>query len=615
MRVCLVTNLNGKGLQVDAELLRDWLTEHDHAVDTIQYDQPMPTDAYDLAICLEVIGLPNAKTLWYLANPEWLLPSYTRQIQRSFQKVLAKTRDAEKVLRERFSNVEYVGFLCRDKLDPSIERERKFLHLGGGSGFRNTPAVIEAWRSYRYWNDSTMAPLTVVSNSTTVIHEPTPGITFIKRASDEEITELQNSHLFHVMPSAYEGFGHAIHEAQSVGAILLTTGEGPMAELKAPFEVPPIRRKKNNLAVLCEVSPQSVREMVPKMLAQPNHVIARMQLEARARFERGNAEFSERFSGLLKARMAPSTPRARLAILGNFEPPHSTENDLLWTLRDMGYEVTSFQENKDTTDEILEECKRLRIRLLIYVATHGWETPGTFSLEALFSRLGVFGIKMAGFHLDRYWGLNALDKREDRIGVHPFWHIPVFTADGGNQERFKERGVTHYWLPPGIAKRHCFPGEYRQEYACEVGFIGAESYHPEHSFRGGLIRFLRDAYGERFRLFQGIRGDNLNAAYASIKVAVGDSCFGGSDYYWSDRVPETLGRGGFLIHPETKGLRIPGLVTFEPGNLAELQDKIDYYLDHQDDRAAYIKAASGWVRENETYSNRMRKLLDVMEIA
>lgn len=148
----------------------------------------------------------------------------------------------------------------------------------------------------------------------------------------------------------------------------------------------------------------------------------------------------------------------------------------------------------------------------------------------------------------------------------------------------------------------------------EVGFVGATGYHPEYPFRGELLQFLKEAYGERFRVFSGYRGAELNDLYASIRVVVGDSCFGGSDHYWSDRVPETLGRGGFLIHPETKGLRIPGLVTFSPGNLFELQDKIDYYLEREEERLSCVKVASAWVRENETYHNRMKTLLQTMEI-
>ena len=53
-----------------------------------------------------------------------------------------------------------------------------------------------------------------------------------------------------------------------------------------------------------------------------------------------------------------------------------------------------------------------------------------------------------------------------------------------------------------------------------------------------------------------IRGKELNDLYATAKVVVGDTLCKGFNYpyYFSDRLFETTGRGGFLIHPYIKGL-------------------------------------------------------------
>lgn len=630
MRIVIVSNIgNGIGLQKDFELLRDFIQARGHEVTGQQFDQPANGGDYDLGIFIETINeemVPMAKRWVYFANPEWLKPDMVRPIQRHCEKVFAKTRSAEQVLRGKFTNVHYVGFLTADKRI-EMARERKFLHIGGNGGFRNTNAVISAWREYRYWGGD-IAPLTAVSNSKTIEpFEDTLGVTFIKRATDEEITALQNSHLFHLMPSGYEGFGHAIHEAQSVGAVLLTTQAEPMAELKAPFEVPSIRSRKVNMATVHEVSPADIREMASKMLAQPNYEIARMQIEARLRFEQGNKEFADNFEphletkhSAVRAATVKTHTSLRIAMLGNFRPAHSTENDLLWTLRDMGHTVIPFQEDEDRTESILVASGQCD--LMLYVHTHGWKTPGNFTLVELFAALKRRKVKTASFHLDRYVGLKQLDGREMRVGNHAFWKTDyVFTADGGNQEFFKSRGINHFWLPPGVVKRDCYQGAPRKELICDVGFVGAEGYHPEYPFRGELLSFLRSVYADRFRVFQGYRGSDLNDLYASIGVAVGDSCFGGSDCYWSDRIPETLGRGGFLIHPYSRGLRIPGLVCFEPGNLLELQDRIDYYLASPigyrifNEREALKEAAHLWVKHNETYSNRMEVLLRTVGLA
>ena len=627
MKIAIVSNLAGKGLQVDAELLRDFLVELQHEVTLVQFDTPWPGGQFDLGISLEVVVqhfFSHIPRWWWIPNCEWLRPEYTRPAQRGFEKILAKTRDAEKILRTLFNNVEYVGFLAKDRLDSTIPRIDRCLHIGGDSGLRGTNEVISAWREYRYYDDRPLPELTIISKAKSVVFENTPGIVFHKYVTDNELKILQNSHRFHLAPANYEGFGHSLHESQSVGAVLLTTGAGPMAEVGAPFEVAATPGKSYNLGTLYEVSIPDLRDRLIEMVAQPPESVAKLSCEARARFIAGNEAFKTAFRALLEPQVASlssgvtqGAQKPRIALLGNLRPEHSTENDLVWSLRDLGYPVTTFQEDEDTTETILRDCVAENVALLIYVHTHSWQAPGHMSLDDLWKELQASHIRTCSFHLDLYWGLNQNDGREDRIGQHAFFRTErIFTADGGHQKEFLERLGTdrHVWLPPAICKREATPGEYTASLAADVGFVGADSYHPEHSFRGRLIEFLRSVYGSRFRLYQGYRGKVLRDVYASVKVLVGDSCGVGARRYWSDRYPETAGRGGFLITPQSEGLMIPGIVHFEPGNLHDLQDKIDWYLEHEEARLACQKAAWLWVRENETYSNRMTSLLSQMGI-
>ena len=620
MNIALVTNVNGKGLQVDAELLRDLLIAESHSVTLVQYN--LPHDArYDLAIFLEVVATQHfvlAPRLWWIPNCEWTRPADLRAARR-FERIFAKTLDADRILRAHFPSTTFLtGFLTRDKYDASIPRLPRFLHLGGESAHSNTFAVIAAWGEWRFWlgPSSTLPDLTVVSNSTEVPCPPTPGITYLRHGTDDEIRHLQNSHLFHLLPSAYEGFGHSLHESQSVGAITLTTDAAPMNTVVSFFNVPSIRQRTVNLATLHEVSPRDIREAIPKLINLS--ILSRDHIHhaARQRFLDGNARFRDLFLPHLAPQPAAvlCNTKSSIAILGNFREPYSTENDLAWTLRDMGHEVVEAQEDGTTTEEILAACHG--IDLLVYIRTHGWHTPGRMSLDDLWEALRRQHTRTCSFHLDRYWGLNEFDQRERRIGNHAFWRTErVFTADGGNQDKFAAKGVKHYWLPPGVSKRWCYQGTPQPELLCDIGFVGARHYHPEYAFRTQLIEFLEDTYGDRFRIFNGYRGESLNDLYASIPIMVGDSCFAGADHYWSDRVPETLGRGGFLIHPATSGLTIPGLVTFTPGNLDELKDRIDYYLNKALIRSYLRIAAARWVYDHETYHNRMSTLLTFMELA
>lgn len=302
-----------------------------------------------------------------------------------------------------------------------------------------------------------------------------------------------------------------------------------------------------------------------------------------------------------------------IAIWGNHGPTFSTESELAWSFEHIGCRVLRFQEGKTDPALITKTCLAERAALLLYIHTHGTTEPGT---EGVFAALRQAGTRLASFHLDRFWGLNVLDGRQDSIGVHALWKTDyVFTADGGNDEGFKERGVNHIWLPPAVVERGCYDGTPRAEYAYDVIFVGARGYHPEYPFRGTLVDWLPTAYGSRFRHFgdgKTIRERELNDLYASAKVTVGDSCFAGAQRYWSDRVAETLGRGGFLIHPRVEGLEIPGLALYNPQDLNDLKEKIDYYLAHEAERIEMQKLATAHVRAHDTYTHRVKKILEVV---
>ncbi len=129
-----------------------------------------------------------------------------------------------------------------------------------------------------------------------------------------------------------------------------------------------------------------------------------------------------------------------------------------------------------------------------------------------------------------------------------------------------------------------------------------------------MIEFLKQRYGHNFRVFSGYRENRLNDLYASIKVVVGDSIFanqGKSPKYWSDRVPETMGRGGILVHPKVQGIEVMGngLMTHEPGNWEDLAASIDHLLLHPDLRRDCRNVNMKIARERHTYDRRIQTIL------
>ena len=296
----------------------------------------------------------------------------------------------------------------------------------------------------------------------------------------------------------------------------------------------------------------------------------------------------------------------KIVFLGNFSFPFSTESHHAWTWRKLGHEVICLQENKNTTDEVVAACKGAQ--LFQYTHTHGWSTPGTFSVDEMIRRVRALGVKSFSYHLDVYWGLNQLDKRQDRIGQHASWKVDKFySTDGGNHD-WAGRGVNHVYLPAGVVEYGCHLGQFNQAQASLVGFIGSIGYHPEYPFRTRLIEQLRRVYGARFRTYAGMREEALNSVYASCQIVVGDHCFAGIPRYASDRLFETVGRGGFIIYPRTEGVTdmIPGLATYEAQNMTDLYNQIAYFINHPQEREQRRLQAHEWVKANATYTNRLQ---------
>src|SRR5690606_15530008 len=166
----------------------------------------------------------------------------------------------------------------------------------------------------------------------------------------------------------------------------------------------------------------------------------------------------------------------------------------------------------------------------------------------------------------------------------------VFTADGGSDsaKKFAERGVNHHWCPPPIGARWLGRAEPSPMHAANVVFVGGHvpSIHGQH--RKQLIDWARRRYGHGFRWVgrggNTIVGAELSALYASARVAIGDSA--PAPYYWSDRVPRTLGRGGLLAYPNTEGLDEVGLTAetmlrFDRFDFASLGEQIDALTEAQ----------------------------------
>lgn len=303
-----------------------------------------------------------------------------------------------------------------------------------------------------------------------------------------------------------------------------------------------------------------------------------------------------------------------IVYIGNFGVPFSTENHRAWSFNKIGYNVLAVQENQVDVKQIRDLIKKNDVCMVVYSHTHGWEIKG---LKKLFTNLKKQGIPTVSVHLDRWAWL----ERESDVGQEATWFTEyLFMADGSPEavELYEKHNLNWYYLKPGVVEKEAYmsaPDPVR--FPHDIIFVGSKGYHKEYPFRAQLVEWLHKTYGDRFGHYGGdglgvLRGHDLNQLYASAKVVVGDSCFGNRPRYWSDRVTETIGRGGLLLHPKIKDLPHGIMANYKAGDLDSLQKQIEIWLKYHQDREKLRRAGFEHVRKHETYTNRAKEIVKVV---
>jgi hypothetical protein len=311
----------------------------------------------------------------------------------------------------------------------------------------------------------------------------------------------------------------------------------------------------------------------------------------------------------------------KIVFLGNFRVDYSSETHHANTLESLGHKIIRMQESEAKSEEILKNA--IDSDLFIWIHTHGWRTPGKYEMGQVLRTLADYKIPTMTYHLDLWFGL----QRQKDLNNHPVYkHIGhFFTVDKKMAEWFNQKtNVKGHYVPAGVYDKECIFKEVQLNN--DVVFVGSKKYHPEWQYRPKLIDWLEDTYKDKFSHYgngglPSIRGLKLNKLYWSTKIVVGDTLCINFKYpdYWSDRVYETMGRGGFIIHPYISGMETEfedkkHLVFYEYGNFNQLKQLIDYYLEHEEERETIRKAGHELVKSKYTYKNRWQQILKELGI-
>lgn len=227
----ILSSDNGVGLTRDRWIIQLLLESHGHSVIYRHWDEKPPRgeQKVDGNIFLELI---NPAWFWLgkrnfiIPNPEWYQRRWISKSIFSQVIVLCKTRDTERIFNELGCKTHHISFTSEDRKDNRFEKLPTFVHLPGKSDAKGTDQVIRAFAQ------EGMPRLDIYCDPRKQWKALSENV-FIHRVrlDEQHFIKVQNENLFHLCPSAYEGFGHYINEAKSSGAVVITTAAEPMTDL------------------------------------------------------------------------------------------------------------------------------------------------------------------------------------------------------------------------------------------------------------------------------------------------------------------------------------------------------------------------------------------------
>lgn len=146
---------------------------------------------------------------------------------------------------------------------------------------------------------------------------------------------------------------------------------------------------------------------------------------------------------------------------------------------------------------------------------------------------------------------------------------------------------------------------------------------PLSGYRKDMVSQLRKRYGAKFQVYGNSWGEGSFAVpdqyeearfYRGAKIGINLSHFNYSRYS-SDRLHRLMGAGCFCLSHNYKDIDLEfengkHLVTWN--NFSELFEKIDYYLEHEDERKLIAKTGCEEMHTNHQWTNRINQLMKML---
>jgi glycosyltransferase involved in cell wall biosynthesis len=226
--------------------------------------------------------------------------------------ILCKTHQIYNIVKPLFPNkkVIYTGFTSIDSFDPRIRKDyKKFIHVCGKSPFKGTKPLLQAWHSHPLWPTLTIVcknTMGVVDMCREVLNGDNPSNInlIIGHLDGGTLSKISNESGIHICVSECEGFGHYIHEARSMGAVVLYTNAPSMNErfengvngIAVEYVEGPTQN--NGYCPMYTVTPQSIEQAVERVLRMDTKTLEEISKNARNSYLADNESFTKKIRSL-----------------------------------------------------------------------------------------------------------------------------------------------------------------------------------------------------------------------------------------------------------------------------------------------------------------------------
>lgn len=285
--------------------------------------------------------------------------------------------------------------------------------------------------------------------------------------------------------------------------------------------------------------------------------------------------------------------KLKIIYLGHFDNLNSnnTEENIKDAFEQLGHKVIAVNE-KD-----IETLPKYDGDILLF---HKAGVGKHIELERWVQMLNHIVYKKVMWYLDP---IDLAQGRDQYIETMIAYIEHGFLVDDTWRRRHKFKNL--HSLKEGIGT--IYKGEPKEKLKCDIAFAGSV-----YGGREDFVNFLKYEYGDRFKIFNNAFNQDLADLCVSAKITVAPD-FPTNEFYWSSRIYLTLGLGGFMVHPDSYGLK----GEFEEGKhfagykgTKELTSTINYYLKNEEARKAIQKEGQKKCLETATFKHRVKQMLD-----